>query len=217
MSTNYNPSVISDGLVLYVDAANIKSYPGSGLTWYDLSGNAKHGTLTNGPLYSSGAIVFDGSNDYINIGDIGSPQQFTFSAWINVTELDKDANNNYRRILTNSANTAIILIEEAGSISFRIPGHTTQTNYNAGLVSLNTWTLVTCVYNQDYRTIYQNGVFKGQNQIGPTTVSFGNVQIGSADAQAFKGYISNCSIYNRALSATEVAQNFNAIRGRYGL
>ena len=61
------PNIITDGLVLYLDAANTKSYPGSGTTWSDLSGNGNNGTLVNGPTFNStngGSIVFDGVNDY---------------------------------------------------------------------------------------------------------------------------------------------------------
>ena len=78
MSTRYNPSIVRDSLLLYLDAANTKSYPGSGTTWYDLSGNNKNPTLTNGPTFNSdnlGSIVLDGTNDYVEFspdGDITS-------------------------------------------------------------------------------------------------------------------------------------------------
>ena len=68
MSTRYNPSIVRDSLLLYLDAANTKSYPGSGTTWYDLSGNNKNPTLTNGPTFNSdnlGSIVLDGTNDMV--------------------------------------------------------------------------------------------------------------------------------------------------------
>lgn len=64
------PNIVTDGLVLYLDAANTKSYPGSGTTWNDLSGNGNNGTLINGYIFNSignGNLVFDGSNDYVNI------------------------------------------------------------------------------------------------------------------------------------------------------
>ena len=69
MSTRYNPSIVRDNLVLYLDAANTKSYTGSGTTWTDISGKGHHGTLDNGPTFSSGNmgyISLDGTNDHIN-------------------------------------------------------------------------------------------------------------------------------------------------------
>ena len=68
MSTRYNPSIVRDNLVLYLDAANTKSYPGSGTTWKDISGKGNNGTLTNGPTFDSnnlGSIDFDGVNDHV--------------------------------------------------------------------------------------------------------------------------------------------------------
>ena len=91
----YNgPHIATDGLVLYLDAANIKSYPGSGTTWSDLSGNNNSGTLTNGPTFSTGSlgsIVFDGTDDYLNIPDSTAMQVgdvFTINAWIFPTNLN---------------------------------------------------------------------------------------------------------------------------------
>jgi len=94
MAVGYNPRIVTDGLVLCLDAGNTKSYPGSGTTWNDLSGQGNNGTLTNmdGSNYSDGALSFDGSNEYVNLTEslIGSNQiqtvtsSYTLEAWINV-------------------------------------------------------------------------------------------------------------------------------------
>ena len=71
MAFNYSPRIIQDGLVLYLDAANTKSYPTTGTTWSDLSRRGNNGTLTNGPTFNSsngGIIVFDGINNYVDFG-----------------------------------------------------------------------------------------------------------------------------------------------------
>ena len=87
MGINYNPRIVTNGLVLALDAGNIKSYPGSGTTWGDLSGNGNVGIMTNGPVYSSmngGTIVFDGNNDNVSIGTNGfsfGSSPGTLSAW----------------------------------------------------------------------------------------------------------------------------------------
>jgi hypothetical protein len=213
------PNIITSNLVLCLDAANSKSYPGSGTTWFDLSGNENNGTLVNGVGYNSGnggSLVFDGVDDFVSIGNIGSPQQFTCSFWVIPTELNKDAGNNFRRILVSSVSNNFILIEQNGAISFRVPGVSTV-NYTAGSVSLNTWSQVTCVYNQNHRIIYQNGNFVQQNQIGTGTVNLGTIQITDVSAQIFKGNISNFNIYNRALTPQEINQNYNVLKSRFGL
>ena len=90
MAGNNGPKIVRSGLQLHLDAADRKSYPGSGTTWFDLSGNSRHGTLLNGPVFNSGNggyISFDGVDDYVNIpnatnlNNLGS-QDFTVSMWV---------------------------------------------------------------------------------------------------------------------------------------
>ena len=111
MAFNYSPKIVTDGLVLYLDAANTKSYPGSGATWNDLSKSQLNGTLTNGPTFNSangGSIVFDGTNDYVdNIGDLSSfsfiqnTNIFSVSFWFKV-----DIINTENRLMGNTITTA---------------------------------------------------------------------------------------------------------------
>jgi len=85
MGTSYNANIVTDSLVLCLDAANPRSYPGSGTTWYDLSGNGHNGTLVNGVGFNSGergSMIFDGTNDYIDYGNfLDDPTDFTVVAW----------------------------------------------------------------------------------------------------------------------------------------
>jgi hypothetical protein len=219
MSLIYSPKIVTDGLVLCLDAGNSKSYPGTGTSWFDLSGNNYNGVLQNGVSYegsNGGSLYFDGTDDYISIGNIGSPQNFSCCFWVNVTELNKGAGNDYRRVLVSSVSSNVILIEEAGQISFRVPG-VSSTNFTGGLVALNNWAHICCTYNQSDRTIYQNAEFKNSQTIGAGTVNFGTIQITDVSIQSFKGYISAFRIYNKSLSAQEIKQNFNATKSRFGL
>ena len=121
MAFNYSPNIITDGLVLYLDAANTKSYPGSGTTWRDLSKSQLNGTLTNGPTFNSangGSIVFDGTNDYVdNIGDLSSfsfiqnTNIFSVSFWFKV-----DIINTENRLMGNTITTA----EKGFVVIFRV-------------------------------------------------------------------------------------------------
>ena len=86
MAFSYSPKIVTDGLVLYLDAENTRSYPGTGTTWSDLSRDGNNGTLTNGPTVDSGnggSIVFDGSNDYVDFDDILDLSTLSVSMWIN--------------------------------------------------------------------------------------------------------------------------------------
>ena len=104
MSTRYNPSIVRDNLVLYLDAANTKSYPGSGTTWTDISRKGTDGTLTNGATFNSGNmghIAFDGTNDYVDITSlpvISNTSAMTMEAWVNVDNLDNDPVRLFRSV-----------------------------------------------------------------------------------------------------------------------
>jgi hypothetical protein len=97
MATRYSPAIVTSGLVLCLDAANRKSYSGTGTTWSDLSGNNYNGTLTNGPTFNGangGSIVFDSTDDFVNVGNIGTITSFTVLVWCYPTSVI-----NFRNVL----------------------------------------------------------------------------------------------------------------------
>jgi len=224
-STHVNPKIVTDELLFTIDAGNSKSYPGSGTTWTDLSGNGNTGTLQNGPTYSSlngGSIVFDGSNDYVSFVDnFGNPQQFSFEFWAYPTELNIDGNNNYRRIFVaagaSSNNVNTILLEQNGNISFRVPGGGTGNIQGSAYSSTNQWGHGVCTYDQSNKKIYFNGDLKTTSSEPGITVDFGSPQINYPSSQTFKGNISIVRIYSKALTALEIKQNFQALRSRFGI
>jgi hypothetical protein len=170
---------------------------------YDYSGQGNTGRSFGPYLEFSGLT----SGDNVNIGDIGDPQMFSVSFWVNPYELDIDANNNYRRIISYQSADNFILIEQTGSLSFRVPGVSTA-NYCAGIIKKNYFNHGTVVYNQEDRIIYINGSEVGRQTIGSGTVNFGGgLYIGTdKSGQGLSGIIDDVRIYNRALSATEVEQ-----------
>lgn len=223
MSTKYSPSIITNGLGLALDAGNIKSYPGSGTSWYDLSGNNRTGTLTNGPTFSNtngGNIVFDGTNDVVTATNfIGVDSNLTISTWVKVlsgaaivdTLNDSIAWDGYGLWANGTGNTfRFILLKtySAGAITLQS---------NVGWVG--NWQQVVGVYNGSQALIYINGVLDNSaNYSGGYDVGQGNIGIGARPSALSP---SSCSIaqvhiYNRALSATEVALNYNATKGRFG-
>ena len=219
MGLGHSPSIVLNGLVLALDAGNPKSYPGSGTTWTDLSGRCNTGTLTNGPTYSSangGSIVFDGTNDYVN-APLTKSATCTFSCWARTTTLSA-----------------------AGPMLFNAGpnGIGPDLYFNSGIISWNTWdgnsnplsaTTPASVTDGNYHyyvvvndassntKLYYDGVLLGTAAYR-TAANNTNLTIGgTTDTYMWNGNISNFSIHNRALSAPEVSQNFNALRGRYGI
>jgi hypothetical protein len=216
MSVNYNPSVVTSGLILNLDAGNVKSYPGSGATWTDLSQNGNNGTLVNGPTFNSangGSLVFDGVNDYATIL-ISSPSSFSVSIFFKISSF---TSNDMRLFgpytgLTNQLATGF------NSSTFRVWDGGTWRNTNV-VCSTNTVYNITITYTTLAYNYYLNGSFMGSSV--SSAIIFANVGISNSAnltyGSYFNGNIYSFSIYNRALSAAEIAQNYNALRGRYGL
>ncbi len=224
-------SIVTSGLVLNLDASNASSYPGSGTSWFDLSGNNNNGTLVNGPTFDSangGSIVFDGTNDYVDLGNISQLKpttQITVSAWV------------YRSTMNDSQNEAIISCTQVGGYelfyttnkmtfyvyaggSYRIPEMSTS--------AISGWMNFTATYDNRYAKLYYNGVLQNTVDSGATNnISYvaNNILIG-AEASAgstresgfeWTGKIAQTLIYNTSLTASEVLQNYNATKTKFGL
>ena len=211
MSLSHSPRIVNSGLVLCLDAANLKSYPGSGNTWTDLSGRGNNGTLTNGPTYSSansGVIIFDGVDDRVDTINVSSLTTMTIEIWIYDTR-----SSGQRDILSYNGNSGAYTFN--GS-TFRTDGNGLAGRSFAGVGDppLNTWYRFCYVKNGD---LYINETkYTGSGTNNPYgVISLGNTR--SDVNNRLNGRISNVKIYNRALSNTEISQNFNALRGRYGI
>jgi hypothetical protein len=222
---SYDGKIITNGLVLHLDAGNFASYNGSGTTWTDLSGNGNNGTLTNGPTYSSanrGSIVFDGSNDYIGLGTSANivPPYITVSLFVNV--------NNYttRPHLFGRGEGTIghcyFVIETSGAFRFYtdIGSGWSFIQPSSFTFPTGVWYNIVCSFDGSNVNVYGNGVLLGTSsrvgQLRQYTAQ--ETVVGRILTQNyFPGNIAQVSIYNRALTATEVAKNFNSTRGRFGI
>jgi len=227
MSAIGGPAAITSGLVLNLDAGNVKSYPGSGTTWRDTSGNARNGTLINGPTFNTGSlgsIVFDGVDDYVSLGTfngLGSTNR-TISVWFRITSLPASVG----RIITFPADDTGIDTPAytLGIYSSGLQCGFGGTPYNGYSLSipytLNTWTNIVASITGNTMTPYKDSVPLG---------SFTNTGVVSTNpigylgryngiySQYVTGNIATVQIYNRALSTSEVQQNFNATRARFGI
>lgn len=224
MSAGFNPKIVTDGLVLCLDAANRKSYPGSGTVWTDLSGNGNTGTLTNGPTYSSGNsgyLTLDGSNDFINGTSISSQltTDITAEAWVYVSSAGVD----WVRIIGTGGNTGNrtfgLWYASDRKLLWQRYGTADPSIYpTSPILQLNTWHHVAATTNGSSHALYLDGVSIGTNTAaGPWSASNEAVTIGFAGFHTYhNGRISNARLYNHALTDAEIKQNFNAHRGRFG-
>lgn len=227
MTVNCNPRIVTDGLVLSLDAGNPKSYPGSGTTWTDLTGRGNNGTLTNGPTYNSsngGSIVFDGTNDGVQLpGTNLSLNQMTISSWNYSTDYVQNGHL-FEKTTDGTTNTQYsLLLGTDGNIRYRVLG-LNPIDLAAPMVTVNgQWNNIVATWDGTSKRIYVNGVLAANTGTLPGSVtqnSTGPAYIGIAGNFAgnpFNGRISNTTIYNRGLTEAEVQQNFNALRGRYSI
>jgi hypothetical protein len=248
MASLGGPNIITNGLLLALDAANNKSYPGSGTTWRDLSGNGNNGTLTNGPTFNSangGSIVFDGTDDSTTFsggtfnyapGILGS---ISLEMWIYPTGpftsyFSEPPTTNLGGFLGQSYFN--------GSIGWGLGMYATSTNRywafqvrNMGTIvqptsenlafNLNTWYHIVGSFNRnDFSRVYVNGnliaSLSSATLNGLTiTPNINDARIGAGGGPPFYSgcRIPIAMIYNRAISASEVAQNYNATKARFNL
>jgi Concanavalin A-like lectin/glucanases superfamily len=220
-------NIVTNGLVLYLDASNTKSYVSGSTTWNDVSRSENNGTLTNGPTFNSGnggSIVFDGSNQYVSIGvnSITGSSAFTLCGWLNVK-----THSNYGIALfmgtastSQSAFIGYVRTAQVGTTN-SIGGGLFGVNYGSGILQNTGFHYVCLTYNGGaggIMVVYVDGI----NRVsGTTTANIGttSLRMGSSNTGTFiyNGNIAQSSIYNRALSASEVLQNYNATKSRFGL
>jgi hypothetical protein len=232
MSFAYSPKIATDGLVFYVDAANSKSYVSGSTTWNDISKNNNNGTLTNGPIFdpaNKGSIDFDGTNDLVVFNSINSLPSFSISIWFKCTG-PGDAgggtltiyntlfgfSGGKRILVATSTNTGIaegrVLVQMGGSNYF---------SNISGIAETNSWNNVVYTFEPNTAILYINAI-QQTPQTNPS-VSFptADIFLGAYSnpivAYAMKGNIANTTIHSRTLSATEVLQNYNATKTRFGL
>jgi len=226
MAFHHSPRIVTNGLVLCLDAGSRKSYGGSGTIWRDLVGG-NNGGLVNGPTFNSangGSIVFDGVDDYASFNTPSSitlttPQ--TWEVWCSVIRI-----TDWGYIIHNNSTA-----ETIGSSFLTIGIETTDVYFAtfnkldriiSNIVpSLNQTNQIVLIWDGLNQSMYINGLFQGSKSL--TTLSALDTITSIASTyrvptyRPVKGNIANVKVYNRALSATEVLQNYNALKGRFGL
>ena len=248
-------NIVTNGLILYLDAANYLSYTSGSTTWRDLSSNNLSGSLVNGPTFSSangGSIMFDGVNDYVNLGNNPSLQfgtgSFTLNVWINLENTSSSDTILVKRQPVDPFNMVQIIIgtlfvegngfniNPSKKISFMLwNGGSNFPSPNGGFVATTTndildgnWKNITLTRTSGSVVLYVNAISQsvsilydfGTRTLANISVTGSNWAAGAVPeipAAFISGSLSTIQMYNRALTAQEILQNYNAQKSRFGL
>jgi hypothetical protein len=233
--------IVTNGLVLNLDSSRTSSYPNSGTTWFDISGNGNNGTMMNGVGYSSSnsvSLTFDQINDYISLPNMSTylmnKSKFTYETWIKVN--NPAMADPYLQTLFSFGNSG----QYSNDIMFFITSNSLNIQINNGAdggcslpYSSTSWNNVCVVYdgtqtvNSDRIKVYINGILQTLTTtytIPSTTANINttNCGIGAYSSNNFAnchfgGNIGSARLYTTSLIASEVTQNFNATKSRFGL
>jgi hypothetical protein len=226
MAFNYSPKISREGLIFYLDAANKKSYSGTGSTWYDLSRNSNNGGLVNSPTYSTnngGNFTFNGSNNIVNMGTINLQRNWSLEILTNMS-----STSNIYGIFgqgTYATNQGLhILYDLNGNRGIVFGMYGNDNDYSTNYVpTINKWYHWIFTYNH---TTFAKQFYADSILITPTSstqnqyAGSGQFNIGGTYSNAThvaNGKIAIAKMYDRVLSATESQQNYNALKSRFNL
>jgi Concanavalin A-like lectin/glucanases superfamily len=224
--TSYSESMVTSGLVGFWDAGNTASYSGSGTTWYDISGLGQNATLYSGAGFSNGAITFNGSTQYAEVAHTAALAPASGSITVSVWWYGTQTGAGYSNCIINKENEYEIsagggIISEAFRPNWAWVGDHSY--------SLNTWYNTVVTYNQSTQVMYTNNVQKYSNSLSgaignaySNTLRFaarnGTTSAGAGNPTSnWAGNLAIVRIWDRGLSQTEVTQEWNAFRGRFGI
>jgi hypothetical protein len=219
------PKTTTNGLVFCVDVADKNSYPGSGTTWSDVSGTDNTGTLTNGPTFNSangGSIVFDGTDDYVNYGNVlAGLTNLTLECFVKFGTQSTSYNGIISKTLDNTNGWEIRTggyTSTTTTAQFRYVGDNGSPDF--GALTNGIWYHLTATGILGSQLVYINGsIYNSGTYAGIPSANSNSLVIGKL---AYAGLYANMSlayarIYNRALTASEIQQNYNATKSRFGL
>ena len=224
-----NEQIVTNGLVLNLDAADRNSYPGTGTSWFDMSGNGNTGTLTNGPTYSTnnGGIFGFVSDDFVTIPENSAlnTQTPSVEVWVKTNS----TNQSGFWFEKGQVNTQYSLFQEGTLIQWRQnfssgQGLTNLSTTTATYMNTTNWYQVVGTFTSGTRRLYINGVqVNSDSQSGTIATNTNGMSIGvyggfnGTRGYYYNGNIAIVKVYNRELTAAEVLQNYNVERSRFGL
>lgn len=243
MSLLHSPRIVTNGLVLCLDAGNRKSYPGSGTSWRDLTSNNNDVTLVNGPTFNSsnfGGIVFDGTNDYATRSNVlmlgGKNKRLTVELAFYlptggggylITNERESGNTGHGWYYCN--NSELYFEQHSRSVSPYIY-YCKASSTGFSKININGWNMVSWAVSIDVNSMFVNYLINGYTETITNSslvwdsdiTTEDNIDIGRLKNHFYAQPYSNCRIasvriYNRLLTKEEQFQNFNATRGRFGV
>jgi hypothetical protein len=240
------PPFTTSGLALHIDAGDVASYSGTGSTWFDISGNSRNGTLANTTFTNSGSASyfnFNGSTSHVDLGQtayVGSgTSPLTAEVWMFVGNTLAGGVYIMPIRVRQDSEFFVAIGDNAGTFFVNaVFRNSTQNALTSGIsrsLFENQWVQLVVVYNGGNKStgssyvIYRNGVSLGTGSTNFGTAggtanwnalgkdSLDSTVAGGTGAGALNGRISNYKLYDRALSPTEISQNFSALRSRYDI
>ncbi len=217
-------NIVTTGLVMHVDAGNTLSYAGTGTVWKDLTGTVANGTLQNSPTYSAangGHFQFNGSNQFANWPNSTAldNQSITMEVWAKLNNL----NQNGFWFEKGSVNSQYSLFMEGANITYRLNGGTTILVNASSHLNTTSWFHLVATYTSGAARVYANATQIGSSApTGALNANANGMSVGayggtSGNAYFYNGSIAVVRIYNRALPLTDVQQNYNEQKVRFGL
>ena len=224
MACNSGPDIVEDGLYFYVDFGNTKSYTDGASTVYDISPKRYSGSIVDSPTFSSdngGYLHFDGTDDFVNFKpNLGGPDMslstITASVWVNFDSASWVMGNGHQFRIRLQGTKVGFWIRELES------GSTNEVQSSTSTMSTGEWGNIVGTYDGTNQKVYHNGVEVATETPGLGLLDEGQSWLHLARAFGssslfFDGKLAVAKIYNRALTAAEVKQNFNALRRRFGI
>ena len=230
MAFHYSPKIVTDGLEFYIDAANPKSFVDGNTTWNDLSRSGNNGTLTNGPTFDSangGSISFDGVNDYVDFTDnFTLTNNITVSSWVKAYTTTQTTIVGKYKYIGNDRSWYIGTYTNGSSLQVVLSSNGSNFNrYICGNINDGNWHHVSFSFSSGLVKMYIDSIPQTVTQIGSNTITTlhdytDSIEVGSVAngiGNFFDGNISNVKIYNKVLTDSEIQQNYNALKTRFGL
>jgi len=225
MANHQGPRIITDSLLLALDAANARSYTFGGTSWADLSGNGNSGSLINGPAYNNtniGSLYFNGINSYVNAKNT-TTLDFTLECWINTTTSSLSGTSAYQGnplmwAYTSSTTNGFALSVLNNKAAF-FTGNPDVSITGSSTINTGNWVhvIVARSGNTGRKSLYVNGILEASGSDTTNILNaYPSITIGGDGINAFyNGNIANVKVYSRVLSAAEVLQNYNALYPRF--
>lgn len=220
--------IVTDGLKLWLDASNPVSYPGSGTTWYDLSGNSDNATLYGPIVFEDNSLKFNGINNstYVmtSLKSNFISSDFTFSIWVKRIGDSPSSIGSYigNFSLGNKSGYVLANVNSDTSLSIwygngsAFPGYTIS-----NLTTNKNWINITTSYTSGVERVYVNGIIVLTRNISIYQAQNSRIIIGKwaydYSEYVLNGYVRESIVYNKGLSGSQVLQNFNATKSKYGL